>query len=591
MSKEIITGIRAKRVENIIFLSVLFAFQVLMIILYAVWVRYDSNADHDTTPLVINGTVVNVPNPVQDTINSTYGYFRDVNIMIFFGFGFLMTFLRRYGYSALGYTFLISAMVAQWSILVWGFYETVHHSSTHFASTFHFNIVTMLNGLFCAGSVMISYGAILGKVTPLQMLVMGIIEPIFYFLNMFIGELKLQAVDVGGGMYIHLFGAYYGLTVCWFLTNKQSKESPDNAPSYNGDLFSMAGTIFLWIMWPSFNAAIAPPGDAQFRALANTFLSLTASTIATFLVTRLVGHWGYKFDMVHVQNSTLAGGVVQGVLAHLNISPAVAIAMGFIVGCISVLGYIFLTPFLTKKFNIQDVCGVNNLHGMPGFIGSIAAVIACARGVNNQYLYGSDYDVIFRAGADQAKNNAAQTFITLGIAIVGGLITGVILKFVGKFGQLQKEEYFNDNAFWNVASDYPGELDQYATDVESQRAQHQATNNIEMETKKSTTGEIDLNDFKKKGSSRAYRKEIIRLLETLVLSENLARKFDSDSETSSDSESSESDDEDRAPRKHHGRKRKSSRRSKRDQSNGSEKKDQSSNNNNNNDNNNNSSNQ
>jgi len=36
--------------------------------------------------------------------------------MIFFGFGYLMTFLRRAGYSAVGYTLLISALVAQWSV-------------------------------------------------------------------------------------------------------------------------------------------------------------------------------------------------------------------------------------------------------------------------------------------------------------------------------------------------------------------------------------------------------------------------------------------------------------------------------------------
>lgn len=40
-----------------------------------------------------------------------YPMFQDVHVMIFVGFGFLMTFLRKYGYSAVGYNMLISAMI------------------------------------------------------------------------------------------------------------------------------------------------------------------------------------------------------------------------------------------------------------------------------------------------------------------------------------------------------------------------------------------------------------------------------------------------------------------------------------------------
>ena len=38
--------------------------------------------------------------------------------MIFIGFGFLMTFLKKYGYSAAGYNLLISAVVIQWAMVV-----------------------------------------------------------------------------------------------------------------------------------------------------------------------------------------------------------------------------------------------------------------------------------------------------------------------------------------------------------------------------------------------------------------------------------------------------------------------------------------
>lgn len=42
----------------------------------------------------------------------------DVQFMIFVGFGFLMTFLRRYGYGAISFNLLIAALVAQWSLIV-----------------------------------------------------------------------------------------------------------------------------------------------------------------------------------------------------------------------------------------------------------------------------------------------------------------------------------------------------------------------------------------------------------------------------------------------------------------------------------------
>lgn len=49
--------------------------------------------------------------------------FQDIQVMIFVGFGFLMTFLRKYGYSATGYSLFLAALVVQWSILMKGFFH------------------------------------------------------------------------------------------------------------------------------------------------------------------------------------------------------------------------------------------------------------------------------------------------------------------------------------------------------------------------------------------------------------------------------------------------------------------------------------
>lgn len=70
-------------------------------------------------------------------------------------------------------------------------------------------------------------------------------------------------------------------------------------------------------MWPSFNGAFGTV-DSQPRAIVNTLLALTSATMSAFLVSRIVNHEGFKFDMVHIQNATLAGGVAMGASADFR---------------------------------------------------------------------------------------------------------------------------------------------------------------------------------------------------------------------------------------------------------------------------------
>ncbi len=45
--------------------------------------------------------------------------------MIFVGFGFLMTFLKKYGFSSIGFNFLIAAFVLEYSLLVIGWFSSI----------------------------------------------------------------------------------------------------------------------------------------------------------------------------------------------------------------------------------------------------------------------------------------------------------------------------------------------------------------------------------------------------------------------------------------------------------------------------------
>ena len=58
----------------------------------------------------------------------TFLVFQDVHVMIFIGFGFLMTFLKKYGLSAMSLNMLIAVICLQWATLVYGFFHLHTHN-------------------------------------------------------------------------------------------------------------------------------------------------------------------------------------------------------------------------------------------------------------------------------------------------------------------------------------------------------------------------------------------------------------------------------------------------------------------------------
>lgn len=126
------------------------------------------------------------------------------------------------------------------------------------------------------------------------------------------------------------------------------------------------------------------------RAVINTYLSLTSSVIASIIVSRITK--GKKLEMEIILNASLAGGVVMGSNADIIAKSYGAMLAGFLAGVVSSLGYAYLGPYLAKKINLHDTCGVHNLHGMPGLMGGIISAIVASRGLEN---FGSNYQKQF----------------------------------------------------------------------------------------------------------------------------------------------------------------------------------------------------
>lgn len=306
-----------------------------------------------------------------------YSFVSDVYVMIFLGFGLLMTFLRRYSLSAVGLNFVLSAAVMLEALLACGWAQQGWGAIA-------IDLPLLADAAFAAGAGMIAFGALLGKATPGQLLgVLGAQAPVYAATAQLVAG-RWGALDVGGSITIHAFGAVYGLAASAFLSPRAGagaggQPHPKNGASRASDLSAMLGTLFLFIFWPSFNAALAssddgaPAGPQQALAVLNTALALLGACLAAFAASPACTPGGV-LDMVHVQNATLAGGVAIGSAANLSLPPAAAVGLGALAGALSVVGYAVASPAL-DRCGVTDTCGVLNLHGMPGVLGGLASAL------------------------------------------------------------------------------------------------------------------------------------------------------------------------------------------------------------------------
>ncbi|GMS79395.1 hypothetical protein PENTCL1PPCAC_1570, partial [Pristionchus entomophagus] len=425
-----------------------YQFTVLMVVIHTIF-------------LVLFGLYVTfdeeyaMPNATDDNtmLNTKYPNYTDTHVMIFVGFGFLMTFLKRYGFSAVSINMLLACVTIEWGILCRGFL------TEHFAETgkITLNIEQLLEADFAAAVILISMGVMLGKLSPIQYVIMVLIETPAAIAAEHLVEHVFKINDVGDSIVVHVFGAYFGIACSLAFAKKKQRGHEYDGSIYHTDIFAMIGALFLWVSWPSFNAATAEPAEAHHRAIINTLLSLVGCTITTFLTSQLFEPHK-RFNMVHIANSTLAGGVAIGTCANVVLDPILSLALGSFSGVISVLGYIYLTPFLSARLGMHDTCGVHNLHGMPGVLaGLFSAVMAVAY---PKERFGASLSSIYPAMAHDGQTESGQALMqlaglgtVLGCSLIAGAVTGVLLR-APFLNQVRDEEYYADGDYFHTPHDY-----------------------------------------------------------------------------------------------------------------------------------------
>lgn len=332
-------------------------------------------------------------------------YNRAIHIMamLLVGFGFLMVFVKKYGRSALTATYLLVSVSIPLYFL---FKENLYGLGSSEGL-----IDKLILAEFAAASLLICAGAVLGRLKMNQYLLLGLLFVPFYSLNEWIvlngglGLITGKVVDTGGSIVIHAFGAIFGLGVATSMTTQDEYESSIDCDD-TSDRYSLLGSMVLWVFWPSFCAALVAPADVP-RTAVNVILALCGSTLATYFASvKLRG----KISAADIANATLAGGVAIGSTCDLAL-PGTAFAIGILAGVVSTFGFAVIQDKLTDLTKKIDTCGVLYLHGLPGLLGGIAALVVVS-GIN------------FSA---QLKG----ILITIVIAAISGLVSGKVIALLG----------------------------------------------------------------------------------------------------------------------------------------------------------------
>ncbi|NXK24242.1 RHBG protein, partial [Arenaria interpres] len=400
-------------------------FQGALLLFFALFVTYDKpSAQAEDASLVA----------IQ--LYSIFPLFQDIQVMLVVGLGLLLTFLPHYGLSALTHNFLLLNFSTQWALVLQGLLHHFHHGQVHL------DLHNVLTAEFAAVTVLISVGAVLGRTSPCQLLVVAACEVPVYLASEWAIISRLGVLDVGGTITIHVFSCYFGLGVSKALFGAvQQPVHPKETPTHRSDLMSLVGTLILWVFWPSFVAVLCQPGDAQHRAILNTFLAMSAGAVTTVVASSLLESDG-KLSPGHLQNGSLAGGVAIGAVADMTMPPVAALALGSLSAAVCVLGFRFLTPFLVRKLALRDQCGIHNLHGLPGILGAVASTVAVlvaskdtsgphfsqvspTEGNAREEAWGQWGDHVV---GGQALWQALGLVVAIGGSLLAGLLTGVALR-------------------------------------------------------------------------------------------------------------------------------------------------------------------
>ena len=411
--------------------------EVLIIILLAVYfekkISYDCDDNNDQ--------------------NCNYGLLRDMNIMVFIGFGMLHSILRRNSWISISINMLILSFSIQFSLLFNYIWKLAFKEDKDYEEIFDFNY--LMKAIFISSSTLVTLGSVLGKLSIIQYIIMAIFETILSSLNYQLCELKLKAIDYGGSLYIHSFGAIFALSITAVLfcssKIKLSFQNYDylNKSNYFSNLTSFLGIIILFCYFPSFNSALAKEGYRD-EGRINTYLSLFGSVMGSFITSGFYNKGRFIFEEIFL--GSISGAIIISGCCTVCLEEHWASILIGTLGSFIIVTYLSkIKPFFVK-WGLQDTCNIIILHGISGLLGSFITPMFISNLDEKDLDDMKEEDTTSVSSKEEGIEPGGRAgiqigaiFITIGISFIGGIATGYLMK-ISKCGKIN--QYFTDAEFF-----------------------------------------------------------------------------------------------------------------------------------------------
>ena len=392
-----------------------------------------------------------------------YELFRNMNIIVFIGFGMLHSILKMNAWASISINFFLIAISVQLALCFNFIYIKAFKENW---DDEYFDFRYIMRAVYVSAAILISFGCVMGKLSMIQYLIMAIFGVCFCSLNYQLCERKLEIIDSGGSLYLHTFGAIFGLAMSTVLfSGKKIKDEIKpfvhlNKSSYFSNITTFIGILFLFIFFPSFNSAIQinnQNSDIKRKiGKINTILALIGSVSGTFITSGFSNNGRYQID--EILYGSISGAILVSGYCSLCFHHWSSMIVGTCGGIITV-GLLFKLKSIFQQMAQQDnwrdnqgniwkgIFNVVLVHGINGFLGSILNIIFVSISKRENIVKYQLFKDIDRSIGVQVGVQVAGIFITLGIAFVGGIATGYLMK---RSDCKRFKIYFCDTEFFEI---------------------------------------------------------------------------------------------------------------------------------------------